>query len=370
MYDGDLQKWKRYANTLRLRLALRAHGAPGADFADVAVTASLGAPLMESANDIAKIERDRIIDKWGSSGYNTVWWDFSWTNAARWKLSKSLVDMLRNNEDPRLFKIARPLEGGDITFTLPKDATEKADLLKRLTYIRNVLDEAGVTHTYKEESEGTGEEQKDVATISIEKDKFYAGQPSRFNNKIQPVVRFEFFSSPSEYVVADKQDLNAAGDLMPALAMTTAEAYFLRAEAILKGIGSGSAEDMYRKGIEASMMQWGVDEADITTFLAKPIASLSGNTTENLEKVYSQRWLADFGLGFEAWAVMRDTGYPMSATANVPEDEYHDKGTVGVGIPFRMRYPSSEATLNGSNMDAAIARQGENVQATKLWWAK
>ncbi len=57
-FNGDLQKWKKLANTLKLRMGLRAQGASGADFASSAISEALQNPLLSTAEDNALMEKD------------------------------------------------------------------------------------------------------------------------------------------------------------------------------------------------------------------------------------------------------------------------------------------------------------------------
>ena len=75
-YGGDLQKWKKMANTLKLRMALRAYGAPGADFANGAITQALAAPLLETPDDNCLMPKDIEISQWGSAAYGDIWHNF------------------------------------------------------------------------------------------------------------------------------------------------------------------------------------------------------------------------------------------------------------------------------------------------------
>jgi len=91
-----------------------------------------------------------------------------------------------------------------------------------------------------------------------------------------------------------------------------------------------------------------------------------------IEKISIQRWIAYFTEGYEAWAVVRDTGYPnlpgMEST-NLDSDMY-EIGDLNGHYPQRMRYGSGAYNKNGDNVRAAVSAQGPDVQATKLFWAK
>ena len=91
-YGGDLQKWKKLANTLKLRLATRAYGATGADFADGAINAALGADLLEAGDDIL-LEKDNEISQWNAAAYSDVWYRFGGLGS-KWSVGQVLINYM------------------------------------------------------------------------------------------------------------------------------------------------------------------------------------------------------------------------------------------------------------------------------------
>tara|TARA_Y100001935_G_C17154630_1_gene432206 strand:- start:384 stop:845 length:462 start_codon:yes stop_codon:yes gene_type:complete len=153
--------------------------------------------------------------------------------------------------------------------------------------------------------------------------------------------------------------------------MTAAESHFMIAEAITKGMASGNAQSHYQTGIRHAMQLWDVAGADIDNYLAnEDMALLNGSTDQNLEKIATQRWMALFTNGFEAWAVVRDTGYPTELSAGVSDDDIFVLGDLNGDYPQRMRYGSGPYNTNAANVEAANGVQGPDKQGTKLWWAK
>jgi len=354
---GDLQKWKRLANTLKLRIALRAYGAPGADFAQAAITQALSAPLLDGAADNVMLPKDNIISQWGSACYGDVWYNF--LGGGNWTVGKTLIDVLRDNNDPRLSKYAQPAKGGTVIFEKPT-GPEADKFEKRIDFILNVLIEAGVNYTRTDLDGGDIE-------VTMPENVYYVGQPTRLNGKIQPFVPFEFFSTPAEIVIEKKN----AGPIRSELIMASAEAGFLKAEAALKGIGSGNAQDFYQEGVRQAMKLWGVGDGDIDTYLAtESMALLNGTQEENLEKVATQRWAMSYTDGFEAWAIVRKSGYPKELAQGVSDIDIYGLGDINGKYPQRMRYGNGAANKNGENYNKALAAQGTDAQDTKLWWAK
>jgi len=353
---GDLQKWKRMANTLKLRLAMRAHGAPGAGFAKTAMTEALAAPLLEGSSDNVMMKKDNEISQWGSAAYGDIWYNFG--TGSDWTVGKTLIDALRNNNDPRLDKYAKPAKGGVVTLEKP-DGPEADKHDKRVEYMLGVLDDAGVEYIR------TNKEGGDVE-ISMPENVYFVGQPTRLNGKTNPYTAYQFFSTPANAIIERKN----AGPIRSELIMSSAEASFLRAEAALKGVGSG-AQDHYQEGIRQAMKLWGVGDGDIDNYLAtEPYALLNGTQEENLEKIATQRWVAAYTDGFEAWAIVRDMGYPSELAEGVSDIDIFGLGDINGHYPQRMRYGNAAANKNGDNYNAALGIQGPDVQDTKLWWAK
>lgn len=174
-----------------------------------------------------------------------------------------------------------------------------------------------------------------------------------------------------------------------------AEVCFLRAEGALKGWNmGGSAQEFYERGIRLSMEQYGVDATAIDAYIADNTHIPEGhandprgskynysrqtkvkvkwdadNSQQNLERIITQKWIANFPLGLEAWAEYRRTGYPELAPAisNLNQSVITDMQR---GMR-RLRYPYTERDLNRENYDKAVQQLGgPDNEATDLFWAK
>jgi len=360
-FGGDLQKWKKMANTLKLRLGLRALGATDAGFADSAISEAVSSGVLMTDEENALMEKDTEINQWSNAAYGDIWWNFGgW--GSKWTVGKTLIDYLRNNNDPRLFAYANPIEGGEVVINKPETGGGADNFELYVDFILSQLNDAGVNYTSNVTSE--------KVTIVVADDKpYYVGQPTRLNSEIKSFVKHELFSTPADIVINKK---NSGNPIFPEVVMTAAEGNFLMAEASIRGFGTGGdAQSFYQEGIRQSMKIWGIADGDIETFLAnEDMAQLNGTMEENLEKIAVQRWIADYTDGFEAWAVVRDTGYPKELAAGVSNADFYSLGTLNGIYPQRMRYGSGAYNTNGSNTEAANAIQGPDEQKTKLWWAK
>ncbi len=175
--------------------------------------------------------------------------------------------------------------------------------------------------------------------------------------------------------------------------MNAAEVAFLKAEAVVLGVISGNAEEYYNEGIRLSFDQYGVssayaayisnDKKTPVTYVnpegeSRPAALTelavkwddAATAAEQQERILIQKWIANFNLGNEAWADHRRTGYPVFFPAD-GEGNKCDKGEVDPVLGARrMPYPISERSNNGLNLDFAISNylKGKDQYATRLWW--
>lgn len=177
--------------------------------------------------------------------------------------------------------------------------------------------------------------------------------------------------------------------------MNAAEVAFLRAEgqAVFGFDMGGRAEDFYNQGIRLSFAQWGVAGADayLANSTAIPTAyrdpsgadsyaenlaqitirwSEGASAEEKQERIITQKWIANWMLGMEAWADYRRTGYPRLMPATPAGNKSNGLVDSRLGLR-RLPYPREEFAANGGkNVQEAIARYlgGPDQMATRLWW--
>ena len=141
--------------------------------------------------------------------------------------------------------------------------------------------------------------------------------------------------------------------------MDYAEMSFILAEAANRGFSvGGTAAEHYENGIKASMAEWGVADADATTYLAHADVAFATAAGTDKEKIAKQFWIAMYNRGFEGWTV-----YRMFDAPTLPKS-----GTLNLPVPKRYTYPQSEQTINGTNVKAANG--GKDEQQTPIFWDK
>lgn len=184
-----------------------------------------------------------------------------------------------------------------------------------------------------------------------------------------------------------------SGPTEPMLWMNAAEVAFLKAEGAWRGWSMGNtAEALYNEGITLSFQQHGAAGADAylnnntntpaaykyplgnTAYNFGPNSHIkikwneAASDEEKLERIITQKWIAIFPLGSEAWAEFRRTGYPKLATVITN----NSNGTVPAGsFVKRLVFPDTEYQRNAENLSEAVRMLGgRDTQGTKLWWDK
>lgn len=174
--------------------------------------------------------------------------------------------------------------------------------------------------------------------------------------------------------------------------MNAAEVAFLRAEGALRGWNmKGTAKELYESGITLSFEQWGAtgaqayiaDAANMPERYVDPLGSFSytgaapvikvawnnsANFEENLERIITQKWIAIYPNGIEAWSEFRRTGYPKL----MPVMLNRSSVVSTTRMVRRLSFPQSEYTGNLTNVQHAVSSYlgGPDNMATDLWWAK
>ncbi|HQW54936.1 MAG TPA: SusD/RagB family nutrient-binding outer membrane lipoprotein [Saprospiraceae bacterium] len=146
---------------------------------------------------------------------------------------------------------------------------------------------------------------------------------------------------------------------LPGDMLDAAEVNFLLAEAVERGFISGSAKDFYNAAIAASFEYWDAGSADDYIAQAGVDYDSAGSGATWREKIGTQKWIALFNRGFDAWTSWRLLDFPVLLppdAPNVPE------------IPVRLIYPIVENSLNKANIEAAASKIGGDTPNTKLWW--
>lgn len=182
----------------------------------------------------------------------------------------------------------------------------------------------------------------------------------------------------------------------PSVWMTAAEVAFLRAEAALAGYNvGGTARQYYEQGVRLSFEQWGIDGTEADVYLMskqRPAAYVdrvnpnysqeapstitpawddAADKETNLERIITQKYLAIYPNGPEAWSEWRRTGYPhlLRPLGNISNFGVVTSDGKQNGVR-RWPYPQDEMTQNTENVQHAINTWlgGSNMANVNVWW--
>lgn len=281
IYGGDIAKWQKFSNSLRLRLAMRIQKADAAK-ATAEITAALAAPggVMTSNADNARLT-------WPGDGVFDNPWSANFSTRDDHRVSKTLLDTMLTLSDPRVRIYAQPTKN---------DPNIYAGL-------QNGLDNITVTPFFN--------------TTSRPGALFYPGATS-----------YGTYGT-------------SAGKATPSYLMTFAEVSFIRAEAAERSLGGQTgAAAHYNAGVRASILQWGGTDSEVDAYLSRAgVAYVPGAV--GLRQIGLQKWIALFTQGSEAWSEWRRTGNP--ASIRMGPKAYPDVLEVPRRIPYASNEQSVNA---------------------------
>lgn len=318
-------QWLKFANSLRLRLAMRVSNvAPAlAEKQAKAALDSKNGGVLETANET--VGQYGIRNPLGGvAGWSEVY------------MNASLESYLKGYNDPRIKSY----------FNLAQDGRDKeGNIIKEVAGVKQLNSIEG---EYKGVRQGTG-----VAD-------------NRYSTHSQTAI-----TTGSKIIV-----------------MSAAEVWFLRAEAALRNYTSENVENCYKQGITVSFAQWdasGVSEyleseetpaAYVDAFDKKFDADAPTSITPKwdesaplelkLERIITQKWLAIYPEGCEAWAEQRRTGYPRLIKVAVN----NSGNTISTDDMIRRVFFNQDyKTDNKALYDALVSKLGgADNGGTRLWW--
>ena len=324
LLDGSYAAWLRFANSLRMRLAVRiAMAAP--ERAEEEVRTALG----DSHGVIEVNTSNAAVDASGVYLNPLGAINRSWNEAV---MNASMESILKGFGDPRIEKFFEPC---------------RADLV------------------ITEDGSGT-------AAIALKGEYHGIRQGTAFSHN--------YYAAFSRLTIEPTTD---------AVLMTAAEVWFLRAEGALRGWTGESPETCYRNGVGLSFAQWQVSGSE--QYLASDAAAAdyhdpvdpqndmaarcrvtprwdeSADYEQKLERIITQKWIAMYPEGCEAWAEQRRTGYPQL----FPVRFNHSKGqSIETGTMIRrLPFPATMATSDPEQYTALVGvLDGADHGGTRLWW--
>jgi hypothetical protein len=145
--------------------------------------------------------------------------------------------------------------------------------------------------------------------------------------------------------------------------MSAAEVFLARAEAADRGWTSENMTSLYQAGINASFAQWGLAAPAASYFSQSNVAlSAPAGTAANIQKLAIQQYVAGYPDGMRGWNIWRRTGFPVltpASDATNSSKQIPRRYTYG-----QTSYGSNSAAVTA----AAGLLPGGDTQDSKIWW--
>ena len=367
LFGGDINQWQTFANSLRLRYAMRISDVMP-ELAKDEFAAALADGVMESAADNALVTHEKVSYSFGQESYK----DFRGNALAKYfygndpannptYICQTFWETLYNNNDPRTNLLCRfyiddfmSISSGEGRYDVTEAVmtTQAANPDSKVIWMVAPGQFSWDNWPSYPNLPGSALATQ-VAEIQLAHPDYNPGKNSRW---LKPKLAENFLRSTN-----------------PGVLMTYAEVCFLRAEAAIKGWTGDNAKAMYEDGIRAAMdfvtTNYDYDpilDGDYAAYIAKPGIAWGASTDQQKSQINTQAWILHFHNPAEAWANLRRSDCP----ALTPPDPAGKNPLIdGNDIPVRLCYPLKEETYSKEAYEEAKSRvAGTYDWHARLWW--
>ncbi len=328
-FNGNVMKWRKFANSLALRYYMRlAEKAPA--IAKAGIEKIAGDPdrypvITTVDDDVAmSYPGNNNGDSWPSNAT----YDTDSTNYRRIKMADTFVRVLQDLKDPRISVWAEKVQ---IFLLVSNKFPAGTDMVKD-TVVNGENRKVRYMSPDKLLPAGT-------TVDDINQDVDYVGLPTNISTPYQyNQNQTGTQSARNPHVSWVNRRFSDAKSGIKARVLSAAEVHFILAEAsAVYGWNAGDAEAHYQQAIRASFNAWGLG-GQAEAYLAQPKVAFDGTQ----KQILTQKWISSWSVAAEAWFDWRRTGYP----------ELKGAAVAGV-LPVRFYYMLDERNLNTANVNAA-----------------
>lgn len=311
MYGGDMQKWRKFNNSIYMRLLMRVSGRPEMGSAaklQEMLDNSTRYPVISSNSESATIKNTGLAPYYGA--YRPS--ELTKTTFRAHHITYMFIDMClitgaQTEVDPRLYTMCSPSNGE--WMGVPGGAS--------VSEMRGEREEAG--------------------SLNYEV----------FVRDAAPYWLFDY--SEVQFILAEAA-----------------------LKGYIQG-GEPAARTYYENAVKASCQKWGelniyssdtyeINDARLNAFLKGNIAGWD-NHEDKMRLIAEQKFISLLWIGFEAYNELRRTGYPVIPIGSGCSYNNFE-------FPQRLPYPTNTVGSNSANVNAALSRMGgENTMRTPLWWS-
>jgi hypothetical protein len=336
-YGGNVALWKKFANSLRLRYAMRLVKI-NPDKAKAEAQAAFDAGVFANNTELCKMEHQDVQNTYTDIRGNGVSAAFCQSEVIP-RLLNPFIDQLRTTNDPRLQHLVRHYI--DIV-NRPFDRIDITDQMRPIVGYSGVPANEYIWDTW-------------IAPVTI---------------TLPGGTTYAAVTNDQKAQLPNFMIRNNA----PFLHQTYAEVEFLLAEATVRWgeTFGGTKEAHYANGVRAAIQQLSlfpggpsITDTEINAFILSNNFTPMMSTAQQIELINKQLWVALLLNGPEAYANWRRTGYPALVSST-----NYDSSVLTT--PRRFEYPIFELEQNAANASVAVQALGAggNTWTNRVWWDK
>lgn len=325
IYGGDVAKWKKFANSLLMRVALRMSNVDATTARTVFLEAYNNGAFTSNADNafIKFADGPQGVNR---NGLNDGYWN-TYKYSRDCKVSRTFVNWMKANNDPRLMIVCGGLGN-------PENPA---------TWNTNPAAQRGMPNGFTTANMPTALTGQDLAD---------------WNAGLTSTPRWIFSMQNIKYM--DWSD--------PYILQTYAEVELMAAEAAVLGWLTTNAATHFQKGVDAAIKSWTAFDASFARTQAEIDAYIAGrnfaaaSAADKRRLIGEEYWAATYLNDIESWSNWRRTGFPVLTPTNDPNRWEANQ------IPRRLKYWENEISSNPANYKAASDRMGGDNFMTKTWW--
>lgn len=366
-FNGDLDKWRRFGNSLYARVLMR-----------------IGMKVIEEDDGVLELD-----DKWGAvaikSKLGELYSCFQ-SGSGEYPQMRSIADRplvpFSDQNEPEHTPFYTTTSGNwnvvavsDVLTRRMLDYNQKTDVNGQVYYEYKASSAGGHPEDPRYDCWWRKANGMPVQLLNEDRVKFLDGTEHKSAAGNSKIGRMAYGNNTPGAIFGKVYDLQNA-DYYPL--MNYSELLFIYAEAGARGwVGSlsgiGAYLPMFKDAITQSILEWNpyvtASSDEVIAYVnycanGELYSGATFNSDNAVEAILTQKWLAQFFIGIESWCDYRRTGYPLLKT-NGPAagNDYI--------LPTRMRYPSDEQYRNPVAYPEALNRWlgGVNNTKTDVWWA-
>lgn len=384
-YEGDVAKWRKFANSLMLRLAMR--------LTNVAPSTAEKYAKLAAGRDLIMDYKDNCVLNHPEGNVNNdsaepVAKIYAQSDPGTGFLSRTFVETLQNGDgpaDPRLGMVGSFIASGDVAAGINNTNNYQYGSMR-------ASDQVGLplSGSWNRTSNWFVGRYPEMAALCGD---------ANMDDKAPENAALEDFRANRKNHYSTIGRYSYSDPCAPTFICTAVQTRLALAEAILRGWASGDAAAEYAEAIRQGVYQFqqfpkadkfyatALADNDLEAYVADKVAKFNAKNDEGkYSMIGTQYWIACFADSYETFANWRRTGYPelipmydYQSTIDEHQIEIGQYSTEGA-IPRRFTYTMDEGNVNEANYNEAVARLLETVDParssaavgnsfyTRVWW--